>query len=116
MELMNLDQEHWGIPETNYACNIRIPSLEFARIYRDLSQFSESMDIACYICPFLMRFFFLVLIAFFSLSTEGVKFSVKGDETANEKLVQTPEIDKKEKAVKCMDQFYLAPKIEDEES
>lgn len=44
---MNLDQEHLGIPETNYACIVRMPSIEFARICRDLSQFGESMVIAC---------------------------------------------------------------------
>ena len=44
---MNLDQEHLGIPETNYACIVRMPSMEFARICRDLSQFGESMVIAC---------------------------------------------------------------------
>lgn len=47
MKLMNLDQEHLGIPETDYACIVRMPSLEFARICRDLSQFGESMVICC---------------------------------------------------------------------
>lgn len=47
MKLMNLDQEHLGIPETQYSCTIRMPSGEFARICRDLSQFGESMVIAC---------------------------------------------------------------------
>lgn len=47
MKLMNLDQEHLGIPETNYACIVRMPSMEFARICRDLSQFGENVVIAC---------------------------------------------------------------------
>lgn len=47
MKLMNLDQEHLGIPETNYACIVRMPSIEFARICRDLSQFGESVVIGC---------------------------------------------------------------------
>lgn len=47
MKLMNLDQEHLGIPETNYACIVRMPAMEFARICRDLSQFGESMLIGC---------------------------------------------------------------------
>ena len=47
MKLMNLDQEHLGIPETQYSCTIRMPSGEFARICRDLSQFGDSMVIAC---------------------------------------------------------------------
>lgn len=36
-----------GIPETEYTCTIRLPSAEFARICRDLSQFGESMVISC---------------------------------------------------------------------
>lgn len=44
---MNLDQEHLGIPETDYACIVRMPSMEFARICRDLSQFGESVIISC---------------------------------------------------------------------
>lgn len=47
MKLMNLDQEHLGIPETDYACIVRMPSMEFARICRDLSQFGESVVISC---------------------------------------------------------------------
>merc|ERR1712133_336625 len=47
MKLMNLDQEHLGIPETDYACVIKMPSGEFARVVRDLSQFGESVIISC---------------------------------------------------------------------
>lgn len=80
MKLMNLDQEHLGIPETNYACIVRMPSIEFARICRDLSQFGESMVIAC--------------------TKEGVKFSATGDVgAANVKLAQTSTVDKEEEAV-----------------
>ena len=32
MKLMNLDQEHLGIPETDYACVIKMPASEFARV------------------------------------------------------------------------------------
>ena len=32
MKLMNLDQEHLGIPETDYACVIKMPAGEFARV------------------------------------------------------------------------------------
>jgi proliferating cell nuclear antigen len=38
MKLMNLDQEHLGIPETDYAAVIKMPSSEFQRIIKDLSQ------------------------------------------------------------------------------
>ncbi|KAG8228786.1 hypothetical protein J437_LFUL006665 [Ladona fulva] len=80
MKLMNLDQEHLGIPETDYACVIKMPSGEFARICRDLSQFGESVVIAC--------------------SKEGVKFSAAGDiGAANVKIAQTANADKEEEAV-----------------
>lgn len=80
MKLMNLDQEHLGIPETDYSCVVRMPSMEFARICRDLAQFSESMLICC--------------------TKEGVKFSASGDVgSANVKLAQTSSVDKEEEAV-----------------
>merc|ERR1712222_184799 len=56
MKLMNLDQEHLGIPETDYACVIKMLAGEFARVVRDLSQFGESVVISC--------------------TKEGVKFSL----------------------------------------
>ena len=34
MKLMNLDQEHLGIPETDYAAVIKMPSSEFQRIIK----------------------------------------------------------------------------------
>lgn len=80
MKLMNLDQEHLGIPETEYACVIRMPSMEFARICRDLSQFGESVMISC--------------------TKEGVRFSASGDVgAANIKLAQTSSVDKEEESV-----------------
>lgn len=80
MKLMNLDREYLGIPETDYACVVKIPSGEFARICRDLAQFGESINIAC--------------------TKEGVKFSSTGDiGSANIKLAQTANVDKEEEAV-----------------
>ncbi|KAJ3637643.1 hypothetical protein MTP99_001084 [Tenebrio molitor] len=80
MKLMNLDQEHLGIPETDFSCVIRMPSPEFARICRDLSQFGESIVISC--------------------TKEGVKFSTGGDiGSANVKLAQTNNFDKEEESV-----------------
>ncbi|CAH0387035.1 unnamed protein product [Bemisia tabaci] len=80
MKLMNLDQEHLGIPETDYSCVIKLPSAEFARICRDLSQFGESVVISC--------------------TKEGVKFSAAGDiGSANIKLAQTANVDKEDEAV-----------------
>ncbi|KAK2725429.1 proliferating cell nuclear antigen-like [Artemia franciscana] len=80
MKLMNLDQEHLGIPETDYACIVKMPAGEFARIVRDLSQFGESVVICC--------------------TKEGVKFSASGDiGTGNIKLAQNKNVDKEEEAV-----------------
>jgi proliferating cell nuclear antigen len=42
LKLMDIDQEHLGIPETEYAATISLPSTEFQRICRDLSAISES--------------------------------------------------------------------------
>merc|ERR1712152_57469 len=80
MKLMNLDQEHLGIPETDYAAVIKMPSGEFQRVVRDLSQFGESVVISC--------------------TKEGVKFSAAGDiGTGNIKLAQTANVDKEQEPV-----------------
>lgn len=42
IKLMDIDQEHLGIPETDYAATISMPSPEFQKICRDLSALSES--------------------------------------------------------------------------
>jgi proliferating cell nuclear antigen len=42
IKLMDIDQEHLGIPETDYAASVSLPSSEFQRICRDLSAISES--------------------------------------------------------------------------
>lgn len=47
IKLMDIDQEHLGIPETSYAATISMPSAEFQRICRDLSALSESGMSSC---------------------------------------------------------------------
>lgn len=42
IKLMDIDQEHLGIPDTEYAATVTMPSAEFQRICRDLSLLSES--------------------------------------------------------------------------
>jgi proliferating cell nuclear antigen len=42
IKLMDIDQEHLGIPETDYAATITMPAAEFQRICRDLTALSES--------------------------------------------------------------------------
>lgn len=70
MRLMNLDNEQLGIPDTDYAATIKIPSAEFQRIVRDLGQFGDSIIISC--------------------SEKAVKFSSSGDiGIANIKLLPT---------------------------
>ncbi|KAL9015357.1 MAG: hypothetical protein Q9173_000024 [Seirophora scorigena] len=59
IKLMDIDQEHLGIPETEYAATISMPSAEFQRICRDLMALSESVAIEA--------------------TKEGIKFSCTGD-------------------------------------
>ncbi|XP_014276464.1 proliferating cell nuclear antigen isoform X2 [Halyomorpha halys] len=59
LRLMNLDHEHLDIPETDYACVMKMPSAEFAHIFKTLLQFGETVEISC--------------------SKDGVKFSTSGD-------------------------------------
>ena len=59
LKLMDIDTEHLGIPETDYSCVVKMPSAEFQRICRDLSQIGDSVVICC--------------------TKEGVKFSASGD-------------------------------------
>jgi proliferating cell nuclear antigen len=42
LKLMDIDQEHLGIPDTEYAATITMPSTEFRRICVDLMALSES--------------------------------------------------------------------------
>ncbi|KAK7542437.1 proliferating cell nuclear antigen, C-terminal domain-containing protein [Phyllosticta citribraziliensis] len=59
LKLMDIDQEHLGIPETDYAAVVKMPSSEFQRITKDLMQLSESVAIEC--------------------TKEGIKFSCQGE-------------------------------------
>ncbi|XP_045211819.1 proliferating cell nuclear antigen-like [Mercenaria mercenaria] len=80
IRLLDIDAEHLGIPETEYSCVVKMPSGEFQRICRDLSQIGESVVICC--------------------TKEGVKFSASGDlGTGNIKLAQNCSADKEEEAV-----------------
>ncbi|MCJ1440471.1 MAG: proliferating cell nuclear antigen [Stictis urceolatum] len=59
IKLMDIDQEHLGIPETEYAATISMPSADFQKICRDLMALSESVSIEA--------------------TKEGVKFACQGD-------------------------------------
>merc|ERR1712130_79539 len=59
LKLNDIDQEQLGIPQTEYATTIKMPSSEFQRICRDLSAIGDTVTI--------------------SAQKDGVKFSVNGD-------------------------------------
>jgi proliferating cell nuclear antigen len=59
MKLMDIDQEHLGIPDTVYDAEVTLPAAEFARIIRDLKELGESVKI--------------------EVSKDGVRFSADGD-------------------------------------
>merc|ERR1712106_589587 len=42
MKLMDLDIEQLGIPEQDYSCTIKMPSVEFARICKDLANIGNA--------------------------------------------------------------------------
>ncbi|KAI1425404.1 proliferating cell nuclear antigen [Xylaria sp. FL1777] len=59
LKLMDIDQEHLGIPDTEYAATVTLPSGEFKRICTDLQAMSESVTIEA--------------------TKDGIKFSCNGD-------------------------------------
>ena len=77
IKLMDIDQEHLGIPETEYAATISMPSAEFHRICRDLMALSESGGcIDSEYHPYSKTNGDIVAI---EATKEGVKFSCSGD-------------------------------------
>ncbi len=56
---MDIDSEHLGIPDTEYAATVKMPSSEFKRICADLSSIGDTVTI--------------------SVSKDGVKFATTGD-------------------------------------
>jgi len=59
MKVMDIDSEHLGIPTQEYDAVIELPSAEFSRICRDLSQFGDTVTIAC--------------------TKDGIRFSCEGE-------------------------------------
>jgi len=59
LKLMDIQNEQLGIPDTDYDCNVRMPSAEFQRIIRDLQVLGDTCTIQC--------------------SKDGIRFSVAGD-------------------------------------
>lgn len=59
IKLMDIDQEHLGIPETSYDAEVTMSSSEFQKICRDLTVLGESVKI--------------------EVTKEGVRFSAEGE-------------------------------------
>jgi|TARA_B110000977_G_C10893377_1_gene422320 proliferating cell nuclear antigen len=77
---MDIDSEHLGIPDTEYAATVKMPSAEFMRICRDLSSIGDTVTI--------------------SVSKDGVKFSTTGDiGQANITCRQNTNVDKEEQTI-----------------
>lgn len=80
LKLMDIENEHLGIPETEYKCNVKMPSAEFQRIVRDLAVLGDTCKI--------------------SVTKEGICFSGEGDlGTGSIMLKNTSSVDKEEEAV-----------------
>ncbi|KAG1670862.1 Proliferating cell nuclear antigen [Nymphon striatum] len=80
MKLMEIKAEHLGIPDTDYKCIVKMPSAEFQRICRDLSQLGDSVTISC--------------------TKSGVGFSCSGDTgSGTVNLTQSSNVDKEDEAV-----------------
>jgi len=71
MKLMDIDSDTLGIPETEYEARVTMPSAEFTRIVRDLSQLGESVRI--------------------EVSKEGVRFASEGESANGSVLLRQAE-------------------------
>lgn len=59
LKLMDISSENLGIPETEYAASVRMPSGEFQRICRDLSTIGDTVEM--------------------SVTKDGIRFATVGD-------------------------------------
>lgn len=71
MKLMDIDSDTLGIPDTDYEARVTLPSNEFTRIVRDLSQLGESVRI--------------------EVSKEGVRFASEGEAANGSVLLKQSE-------------------------
>lgn len=78
IKLMDIDQEHLGIPETEYAATISMPSTEFQRICRDLVAISESGKFRSERARSVSEVDEAATVGI-ECTKEGVKFSSQGD-------------------------------------
>lgn len=89
LKLMDIDSEHLGIPDTEYSAVVKMPSSEFARIVKDLTNFGDTgahagaggaaRTLFCFALltrPLRICAPTAVVIA---VTKDGVKFSTAGD-------------------------------------
>jgi len=76
IKLSDIETEQMGIPETPYQCVVRMPSMEFQRIIRDLGIMGDNCTISC--------------------TKEGVRFSVSGQIATANLLVRANSAPEKE--------------------
>ncbi|CAD8064211.1 unnamed protein product [Paramecium primaurelia] len=81
LNLMSLDQEQLGVPDTEYSSVVRMPSNEFTKICRELGNINEAIGI--------------------ETSKEGIKFYVKGDIGEGQVSVKINDTEKPEERVEC---------------
>jgi len=75
LKLMDIDNDHLALPDTEYYTTVKMPSAEFQRICRDLHTMGDTCSI--------------------SVTKDGVRFSVNGDlGTGNITLKHNTETDK----------------------
>lgn len=80
INLVRIDAEQLGIPDTEYSAHVKMSSGEFQRICRDLSQFGDTVQISC--------------------TKQEVKFSSSGETgKANITLTHSASADKDEDSV-----------------
>jgi proliferating cell nuclear antigen len=80
LKLMDIESEHLGIPDTEYKCNVKMPSAEFQRIIRDLAVLGDTCKI--------------------SVNKEGICFSGEGDLGKGKIMLKhNTAVDKDEEAV-----------------
>ena len=75
MKLMDIDADTLGIPDTDYEARVTMPSSEFSRIVKDLSNLGESVRI--------------------EVSKEGVRFAADGESANGSILLKQTEAARK---------------------
>jgi len=80
MKLMDIDQEHLGIPDTSYDATVSLSSGEFQKICRDLTTLGESVKI--------------------EVTKEGVRFSSDGEIGSSTVLLKATSVNKTDKRAK----------------